>query len=90
MVEKGALNMDDVKIIWKSSLIPNGPEVIRKDLPEGFKKAYTELMVRLPEADPECFHKIQGGDFIALAPMPDGFFDKVIARRKQQDAGRRG
>ena len=32
MVDKGALNMDDIRIIWQSNLITNGPRVIRKDV----------------------------------------------------------
>ena len=35
MVEKGALNMKDIRILWKSNLISNGPNVVRTDLPKG-------------------------------------------------------
>jgi phosphonate transport system substrate-binding protein len=33
MVDNGLLNMDELNIIWQSNIIPNGPTVMRKDLP---------------------------------------------------------
>jgi phosphonate transport system substrate-binding protein len=38
-IEKGVLKSDDVRAIWTSKPIPNGPTAIRKDLPESFRKA---------------------------------------------------
>jgi len=32
MVDKGILNMDDIKQMWSSNLIPNGPIAMKKDL----------------------------------------------------------
>jgi len=89
MVQKGALDMADVEIIWKSTLIPNGPEVIRKDLPADFKAAYKKLAFDLAETDKACFNKIQGGDFKDMVEVPPGFYDLIIRMRREQDAARR-
>ena len=38
MVDKGILNMDDLRLVWKSKLIPNGPVVVKKDMPDEMVK----------------------------------------------------
>lgn len=90
MVRKGALNMDDIKIVWKSSLIPNGPEVVRKDLPADFKAKYKQFLADLPTKDYECFKAIQGGDYSGFAEITPGFYDGVIKLRRDTQASRRG
>jgi phosphonate transport system substrate-binding protein len=90
MVDKGALDMKDIRIVWRSTVIPNGPDVIRKELPAAFKAAYKELLMGLPKTDPECFNKIQGGDFAGLAEMPPGFYDLIIKMRQDAAKARRG
>ncbi|SNB78208.1 phosphonate transport system substrate-binding protein [Arboricoccus pini] len=89
MVQKGALNMKDIVILWKSSLIPNGPELVRKALPADFKAEYAKVLFDLPKSDKTCFDAIEGGDFADFAPIPAGFYDTVIRMRQEQDAGRR-
>lgn len=90
MVDKGALNMADLRILWQSPLIPNGPEVIRKDLPADLKAAYTNFLATLAEKDYECFRATQGGDFTGLVPVEHEFYDSVIEARRNQIASRRG
>jgi phosphonate transport system substrate-binding protein len=55
MAGKGMLKFDednpgksDVRIIWKSPLIPNGPWYCRKELPEQMKKDVTDALYELP------------------------------------------
>ena len=38
-IEKGALKASDVRVIWTSKPIPNGPTAVRKDLPASFRTA---------------------------------------------------
>lgn len=59
MVDKGALDMNDVRIVWKSEMITNGPRVIRKNVPDELKQAYRQLLLDLPERDKGCFEFIQ-------------------------------
>ena len=90
MVDKGALKMGDIRILWHSSLIPNGPELVRKSLPQEVKDAYTKFLVDLPKTDDKCFRQVEGGDFQALVPVPAGFYDNVIELRRQTAQARRG
>lgn len=89
-VEKGQLKMSDIKLIWHSTQIPNGPEVIRADLPEAFKAKYKQVLFDLPTRDPACFNATQGGNFTKFVEVPAGFYDGIIRMRKDQDAARRG
>ncbi|WP_027135579.1 phosphonate ABC transporter substrate-binding protein [Geminicoccus roseus] len=90
MVDKGALKMSDIRILWQSNLIPNGPEVVRQALPEELKAEYKEFLRALPETDPDCFYKTQGGDFDGFEEIDQTFYEGVIAVRKEQMNSRRG
>ncbi len=43
MVEKGMLNMADLRIIWTSEPIMNGPLAVRTDLPQAFKADFQNV-----------------------------------------------
>ncbi|MBF6594475.1 MAG: phosphonate ABC transporter substrate-binding protein [Thermaceae bacterium] len=38
-IDKGSIKQGDLRIVWTSKPIPNGPTALRKNLPESFKKA---------------------------------------------------
>ena len=89
MVEKGMLDMADLNIIWTSNLIPNGPIVVRKDLPQELKDQITAMLVTMHEAHPDCYSAVTAGVGGALVPVPAGFYDGVIEmRRMEQEAAR--
>lgn len=87
MVDKGILNMGDLRQLWQSPLIPNGPIVIRTSLPEEVKAKFKELMVNLPETDPKCFSAIEGGDFKGFTEVNPDFYKAIIAVRKAKIGG---
>jgi phosphonate transport system substrate-binding protein len=87
MVKKGTLNMKDIVIVWKSSLIPNGPSVVRTALDPDVKKKFEDWFMDLPKTDPACFTAIESGDFKSFAPIPAGFYDGIIAARKAKIGG---
>ncbi|MEL7405298.1 MAG: phosphate/phosphite/phosphonate ABC transporter substrate-binding protein, partial [Pseudomonadota bacterium] len=51
MVDKGILNMDDIRQIWSSNLIPNGPIVMRKALPQEAKDTMLGMKQWIHEND---------------------------------------
>ena len=55
MVDKGMLDMEDVVEVWRSPLIPNGPLVMRKALPQEMKDKIVAFYTALPTEDYECF-----------------------------------
>ncbi|WP_113153974.1 phosphonate ABC transporter substrate-binding protein [Nitratireductor sp. OM-1] len=82
MVEKGILDMDDLVELWKSPLIPNGPIVVRTSMDADMKNTFKTFMMELPEADPECFAAIQGGDYKGYTEVTPAFYEPIIDARR--------
>jgi phosphonate transport system substrate-binding protein len=49
---------DEVRIIWTSDLIPNGPYAVRKGLPEQLKKDIQAALIAMPAKAPEAWANI--------------------------------
>ena len=82
MVERGMLDMNEVRILWTSELIPAGPQVVRKDLPEEAKEIYRDVLLELADRDRRCFERIVGGDAADLEPIShDQYAAKIAIRR---------
>lgn len=82
MVDKGILDMGDLVEVWKSTLIPNGPIVVRNALPDDVKAKFKAFMVDLPKTDEACFKAIQGGDFSGYTEVDPTFYQTIIDARK--------
>ena len=48
----------DLRILWTSELIPNGPTTVRKGLPEQLKKDIQAAFLAIPTKDPELWSNI--------------------------------
>lgn len=84
--EAGLVDMNDLVEIWRSSLIPNGPFVIRNALPQDVKDKVVTLTAALPEVDHDCAMAVNGGDLKDFVPVEAGFYDSILAARKFQDS----
>lgn len=82
MVDKGILDMSDVRQLWQSPLIPNGPIVVRASMDPDMKQKFKDFMMKLPESDPACFSAIQGGDYKGFTEVNKDFYKAIIAARK--------
>jgi phosphonate transport system substrate-binding protein len=89
MVENGLLNMEEIQIIWESNLIPNGPTVLRKDLPVEAKEAVLDLFLNMHVRHPECYTSVIGGDGAGYVPVEHEFYESTIALRRQEMAASR-
>ena len=90
MVSKGALDMKDIRIVWKSNLITNGPRVIRKDVPQELKDLMRGILVNLPIEDRACTAKIAGGELNSCQPVSHDFYKPIIEMRRALLKARRG
>ena len=90
MVDKGSLDMDDIRIIWKSNLITNGPRVIRKNVPQELKDMMRGIVVNLPLEDRACAEAIAGGKFNSFQPIHHEFYKPIIEMRRELLKSRRG
>lgn len=87
MVDKGLLDMEDVKEIWRSPLIPNGPIVVRADLDQDVRAKFKDFMMNLPETNPDCFSAIQGGTYNGFVEVDHSFYETIVAARKAKIGG---
>lgn len=80
--DAGLVDMTQIKEIWRSKLIPEGPIVLRKDLPESVKVKVTGMLASMPSMDPECAYGFMAGEIKAIAPIDHADYDIIIAARK--------
>lgn len=89
MVEKGMLNMSNLRIIWTSAPILNGPMTVRSDLPAGFKKDFTDFHLALATAHPQIYAQVERGGGQGYAPVTHDMFEPIVRLRREEAAERR-
>lgn len=89
LVEAGDLKMDDIRIIWRSGPIPNGPFVMRMGLPEDLRTKVIDAHVNLRQADIAAFEALTGGQGQGFVPAPPGFYDVIFEIKAEEEASRR-
>lgn len=89
MVNNGLLDMDDLRIIWKSNLIPNGPWVLRKALPQEVKDIVTDWMGNLKDTDYQCYMDVSQGEGAGFLAVDHDFYTNIVAMRERELQGSR-
>jgi phosphonate transport system substrate-binding protein len=86
LVDLGALDMRELRILWTSELIPADPQVVRKDLPREAKEIYRDLLLNLAERDRRCFEHMVGGQAQDFKEISHDAYKTIIAiQRKGED-----
>lgn len=72
LVADGRLTMDQVRIVWRSRLIPFGPHTVRKNLPPELKALLLEALTSMGESSPDVLDAVDrsatgGGGFVAVS-----------------------
>jgi phosphonate transport system substrate-binding protein len=83
--DAGLVDMANLVEIWRSKLIPEGPMVIRKALPQDVKDKVTQLTADLWETDPDCAYNVAAGDAKDFVPVTQAEYEGVLAARKLQE-----
>lgn len=86
-VDAGLVDMNDMVQIWKSNVIPEGPVVLRKALPDDVKVTMTALVDGLFEADPDCAYGVAAGETLGFQPVTHETYTSVIEARKAKIDG---
>jgi phosphonate transport system substrate-binding protein len=89
MVDKSMLKMQDIRILWQSSLIPNGPWATRTALPEAFRKDMMDFLMKLPTDHPDIYDAVEKGAGKGYAPVSNDFFNDIIKMRQTEASSRR-
>ncbi len=63
MVADETLSMDDIRIVWRSSLIPFGPHAIRASLPGELKGIISGAVLAMAGEDPEALDAVDRAGF---------------------------
>ncbi|MGD8702260.1 MAG: phosphonate ABC transporter substrate-binding protein [Desulfosarcina sp.] len=80
--DAGLVDMTQIREIWRSKLIPEGPIVLRKSLPESVKLKVTGWLASLQSMDPECAYGFMAGEIKAIAPIDHSDYLSIIEARK--------
>lgn len=81
--DAGLVDMNDLVEIWKSNVIPEGPIVVRKALPERVKIEMTAMMAALPYTDAQCAYAIQAGEALGFRPIGHDAYEVIVESRKR-------
>jgi phosphonate transport system substrate-binding protein len=83
--DAGLVDMNNLVEIWRSTIIPEGPMVVRKALPQDVKDKVTALTADLWESDKECAYAVAAGDAKDFIPVEHSMYEGVLAARKLQE-----
>ena len=89
MVAKGMLKMSDLRILWTSSPILNGPLVVRVDTPQAFRDDITAFHLALPSSHPQIYAQIERGGGKGYQRVKHADFQLFVDLRKDEAASRR-
>ena len=84
--DAGLVEMNDLVQIWQSALIPEGPVVLRKALPEAVKDKVTQIVADLHETDKDCAYNVAAGEALDFVPVRHEDYLGIIEARKLQEA----
>jgi phosphonate transport system substrate-binding protein len=88
-VEKGLLDMRDIRVIWRSRPIQNGPIVVRSDLPASFKKDMVDFHLALPVAHPDIHRAVERGSAVGWQPTRHEDYAVFVDMRRAEAQERR-
>jgi len=81
--------MRDIRIIWRSRPIQNGPVVVRTDLPADFKQDMIAFHLALPAAHPAIHRAVERGSAIGWALTRHEDYAVFVDMRRAEAAERR-
>jgi phosphonate transport system substrate-binding protein len=89
MVDKGMLRMSDIRIIWRSRPIQNGPLVVRADAPAEFREDMVRFYLALPRANPAVYEAIARGSGAGYREVRHEDYAVFVEMRQEEAAARR-
>ena len=89
MIDNGLLDMADLRVIWRSNLIPNGPIVVRRDMPAEARAIIVEYLETQVDTDPQCYREISFGEGQGWVAVDHDFFASTVEMRREELTGSR-
>ena len=66
----------------RDRLIPNGPVVVKKDMPEAMVKVLLDGFNWVHKNDEECMNGVAGGEIKQWTAVDHGHYETIVAARK--------
>jgi len=82
--DAGLVDMNQMVEIWKSKPIPEGPIVLRSELPERVKVDIATLTASLPYMDADCAYNFMAGEALGFQPIDHDAYTSIIEARKSK------
>jgi len=86
-VDSGLVDMTELREIWRSEEIPNGPVVLRQDLPESVKTEVVGYLMDLVNTDSDCLYGFMAGEVLGFQEVDHGFFEIIVEARRAKIGG---
>ena len=83
--DSGLVDMNNIVEIWRSKLIPNGPFVVRRALPQDIKDKVNTVVADMWETDKECAYSVAAGEAKDFIPVTHDEYLGVVDARKLQE-----
>lgn len=89
MVDKKMLKMSDIRVLWQSGKIPNGPWTVRTAIPNDLKVVFTDFLLDLPKSHKKVYDDIEQGSGVGYAPATMDLYKDIIKLREAEQQGGR-
>lgn len=83
--DAGLVDMNDIVEIWRSTVIPEGPMVVRAALPADVQDKVTQITADLWETDKDCAYGVAAGEAMDFVPVTHDAYLGIIEARKFQE-----
>lgn len=83
--DSGLVDMSTMQEIWRSKMIPEGPMVVRRELPQDVKDKLYAMLDTMWADDPECAYNVAAGEAQDFVPITHDDYLGIIAARKLQE-----
>ena len=89
MRDRGLIDPSQLRVIWRSPLIPSSPITVRKDLPSAMKRDIQRLFVDLYSIDPALARTVARGDTLGYVEVTHDMYRPVLDSILEQRRNRR-
>ena len=83
--DAGLVDMSTLTEIWRSTIIPEGPMVVRRALPQDVKDKMYAMIDTMWQTDPTCAYALAAGEAKDFVPVAHDAYLGIIAARQLQE-----
>jgi phosphonate transport system substrate-binding protein len=80
--EKGMVPAGTLKILWKTPVLPNGPFVVRADMPADMQADIKQALLDFSTNDPDRFATVSAGKWADMVEVSHDDYLGIIAMRR--------